>query len=128
MNTFRLFSLTLVFGALACGASALEAVVPGDASLRWQDPPLIAVGLAVALLQVLAIQAGAGRAFWVLRGWQACVSAGSVLMAAGISALAVALVTSDVEPRSFLFLAMGAGLLLAPLLWSAMLSASRTGR
>ncbi|MDM0072718.1 hypothetical protein [Variovorax sp. J31P207] len=128
MSTFHLLFLTLVLGALASGASALEALVSGDVALRWQDLPLIVLGLAVALLQVLALQAGAGRARWVLRGWQACVSAGSVFIAAGISALAVALAASDVAPRSFLFLAIGAGLLVAALMWSAMLTVGRTGR
>jgi hypothetical protein len=103
--------IVAVLVGFASGEPVLAAALQADPSLGWQDIPLLTLGCAVVSMQLLLFIAGAvhGAAqqsrLWWYAGW-----AGAAIVAAGLSAVAVAAATADLTPQALLVLAIGLGL------------------
>ena len=111
MNTRNvLIAVALVLGFVS-GPSSLESAALSEPPLQWSDLAFVFVGCAFALLLVLGFQGTVGNPKALRWGWSFFGLGSIYALGAGISALAVSLSRAESAPHSFLFLSIGAGML-----------------
>lgn len=102
----------LIIGALS-GSVALDSGASADPPIEWLDIPFVFFGMIFGLLFVIGLQLFRNNPKPSLFALYFFTPVSFWLLASGLSAASGAIFRDSIAPYMFLFLAMGAGALLA---------------